>query len=301
MKNTVIRRRLSPGLVVGLALSLLYCASTAPPVRQPPVRQPPAVASAAPAPPAQPPAPPAAAPAPAPTPAPEPLVPADRACRAAVLVYHSLAYHRANETRAEHNVTTSPEAFAQHMRYLHENGFAVVSYDQLVACLTRGTDLPDKAVVITFDDGLASQYVRGLPILEQYHFPATFFIVTGFVGTHRLLMSWDQVRDLDARGFTVGSHTIHHPNLTGLSPERLARELTESKREIETQVGHPVTLFAYPFGYFNDAVATAVQGAGYASARTIGFGKVHHPADLYRLRIVYAPDNLAAFRHYVTP
>lgn len=218
------------------------------------------------------------------------------ACRAIVLVYHHISDPWPTATPAERGMIIPPLAFEQQLRHLSQDGYAVIPYGQLVDCLTAGTPLPPKAVVLTFDDGLSSQYRVALPLLERYGQTATFFIPTAFIGAGSILMTWDQVRDLRRRGMAIGSHSHRHPDLRPLSADQLRHELTESKRILEARLGEPVHYFAHPFGALNARTLSATQAAGYRSARGIDPGKAQRPGDLYRVRITYVSADLATFQ-----
>jgi peptidoglycan/xylan/chitin deacetylase (PgdA/CDA1 family) len=221
-------------------------------------------------------------------------------CRAAVLVYHRLARHRKNESRAETNVTTDPAAFEAHMSYLAENGFAVVPYGAVIDCIDGVTPLPPKAVVITFDDGLISQFTKAFPVLVRHGFTATFFVVTKSVGQGPALMSWDQLRELRDAGMTIGSHTRTHPFLTQVVGERhMVSELSGSSDDIERELGTAPQYLAYPYGDLSARVMGLVQAAGYRSARSIHDSPEHKKADVFRLRITGTSDSLGFFKRAV--
>ncbi len=218
-------------------------------------------------------------------------------CRAAILVYHHVNPHSVGETPPLRAMTVSHVAFAAQMQHLYDAKYAVVSLDAVSACLTSSVPLPEKAVVITLDDGWSSQYVYALPILEKYHFTATFFVVTNLVLERDGggLLSWPQVKDLDKRGMTIGSHSKTHPNLTLLGDAQLKDEVAGSKKMIEDRLGKPARHFAYPFGFVNDRVVAAVRGAGYVSARGTVDGTHQQARDLYTLKVVYVTDDFKMF------
>jgi peptidoglycan/xylan/chitin deacetylase (PgdA/CDA1 family) len=221
-------------------------------------------------------------------------------CRAAVLVYHHLGSLRPDASQAERNVTTAPAAFAAHMAILADEGHAVIRYSDLIRCMDGETTLPDRAVAITFDDGVMTQFTRALPVLEEHGFTATFFVVTDYVGGGPILMSWDNLRALEAKGMDVASHTRSHPWLTHMDAASLSDELTASKRRLETELGHPVEHLAYPFGAFDDGVRAAAAAAGYRSARSIRQGTDHGAADRYAVRIVGVTDSQNHFHRAVS-
>ncbi len=125
--------------------------------------------------------------------------------------------------------------------------------------------LPERAVVLTFDDGYVSHIELVVPLLLRYRFSGTFFITTDLVGTPGYL-TWDQLRRLVFLGMEVGSHGMTHRPLTQLSNGALQSELTHSKRQLEEALGVPVRALAVPGGYWNRAVAEAVQRAEYEAA-----------------------------------
>lgn len=218
-------------------------------------------------------------------------------CRAAVLVYHQIVSHKKGETRAESYVRTSPEAFAAHMQFLADGKYSVVPYSALADCLEGIAPMPPKAVIITFDDGLATQYTRAYPILKQHGFTATFFVVTKSVGQGRALMSWDQLREMRDAGMTIGSHTRTHPFLTRVpSGAKTEGELTGSRKDIERELGEAPEFLAYPFGDLNARVMQEVEAAGYRSARSIHHSLVNRGEDAYRVRITGVTDAVDSLR-----
>jgi peptidoglycan/xylan/chitin deacetylase (PgdA/CDA1 family) len=112
----------------------------------------------------------------------------------------------------------------------------------------------NRAVVsLTFDDGIASTYQNGLPLLQKYGFVSTDYIVSGLLGTPGY-MTTAQVQNLKSAGHEIGSHTVTHPDLTTLTSTKLTNELSRSKNTLQTLLGVPVTNFAAPYGAFNSTV-----------------------------------------------
>lgn len=211
-----------------------------------------------------------------------------------VLMYHVIDRPRAS---VEARLCCPPESFTSQLRYLRDNGYTVLPLSSLVRSLREGTDLPRKSAVITFDDGSSCLSDRALPILSEFRFPATVFMVSGLIGRKnewlhgagfpdRRMLNAAELRSLNAGGVEVGSHTVSHPRLTTISPEQVQSELKTSKTQLEDAVGRPVVHFAYPFGNHNDAVRDAVADAGYFSACSTRWGRRHTPEDLFTLRRV---------------
>jgi peptidoglycan/xylan/chitin deacetylase (PgdA/CDA1 family) len=115
-------------------------------------------------------------------------------------------------------------------------------------------------VALTFDDGFQNFRTDAAPVLEAYRFPATVFVVSGFCGKDNRwpgqsadvpalpLMDWEELREMSKRGFTIGAHTVHHPDLRKLPTEQAAREMNDCKSEMERRLSLAVTQFAYPYG-----------------------------------------------------
>jgi len=216
-----------------------------------------------------------------------------------VLMYHNVQPHYPGESAIQKRYAVEPAALEAQLRYLRDNGYTVIPLAALADHLLNGAALPARPVVLTFDDGWVSQYENALPLLEKYGVKATFFVTTHYLG-HGRFMSWDQVKDLDARGQTIASHTLTHPFLTRLSDGRLAAEVGESKAELEKFLGKPVDYFAYPFGDLNRRVVAAVQAAGYRAARTTIDGRHQTVGRLHVLRCLEIHSDLDEFIRLLT-
>ncbi len=153
----------------------------------------------------------------------------------------------------------------------------------LDAALRRPSAAPRRSVVITFDDGFQDCVDYAVPILRQHAFSATFYLVAGLIGqTSRWLtaergielpiMSWPTVRGLEVDGFQCGSHSLSHPRLAALTPRDCHRELLDSRRLLEHELGHEVWHLAYPFGSFDPRVRAIAGDVGYRSACSVQVG-----------------------------
>jgi peptidoglycan/xylan/chitin deacetylase (PgdA/CDA1 family) len=166
------------------------------------------------------------------------------------------------------------------MRYLQQNGYHVVTPDDLMEFLESRQRLPRKSVLITMDDGYRSAYEIAYPVLKKYGFKATLMIYTSFVGVSQQAITWEQLRELKADGFTIGSHTVLHSNLTtpqeGEDQEafakRVHKEIFVSKQILDQKLGQNTTVFAYPFGYYDQRTMELVRAAGYRLAFSVDRG-----------------------------
>ncbi|MBV9389003.1 MAG: polysaccharide deacetylase family protein [Chroococcidiopsidaceae cyanobacterium CP_BM_ER_R8_30] len=190
-----------------------------------------------------------------------------RLARVPVIMYHDIL----PEKEVFFDIT--PEEFEQQLRLIHDNGLTPISLAELVAHLRTGLPLPDKPILLTFDDGYESAYRYVYPLLKQYGYPAVFSIYTKNIGidTGREHVTWDQLREMAANPLvTISAHSVTHPHdVTALSDARLRREIVQSKRIIESKLGIPIRYFTYPEGKYDARVEKFVQEAGYVAALTM--------------------------------
>lgn len=178
-----------------------------------------------------------------------------------ILMYHVIE-------PGPNNLYVPPEELAAHLAMLSEHGFNTISLKQLADHFIHGAPLPERPIVLTFDDGYVSAYTAALPLLQQYDMTGTFFIVTGLVGQAGYV-TWDQVTALAAAGMEIGAHTVSHPDLRGLSGTALLHEIAGSGHVLADRLGLTVTVFAYPAGAYNADVAAAVREHYTAAVTTL--------------------------------
>jgi peptidoglycan/xylan/chitin deacetylase (PgdA/CDA1 family) len=172
-------------------------------------------------------------------------------------------------------LSVRPAIFAAQMDYLARRGYQTVTLAHLHQAMRGEADLPPHPIVLTFDDGYADFYEVAWPVLRQYNFHSTVFVITGKVG-QRGYLSRDMLIELDRSGLVeIGAHTVTHADLTLVAPARLQWELVASRRALEGWLGHPVTSFCYPSGQYHAGVVAATRAAGYAVAVTTRSGNEH--------------------------
>ena len=195
-----------------------------------------------------------------------------------------LNYHMVNSMFI--SLAVEPEDFDWQMKYLVDHGYHTISIDELYDFLAGQGTLPDRPVLITFDDGYVDNYTNAYPILKKYNLKATIFIVTGFVSKRRGYLTWDQLREMEKNGIMAQSHTVTHAPLPELSDERIREELVESKRQAETELGHPVEFIAYPTGAHDLHIVGIAKEAGYKGGFTVKYGNVDRNSNVYAMERV---------------
>lgn len=226
-----------------------------------------------------------------------------RGNRLRILMYHSVADEPADPW------AVTPPQFAAQLTYLAENQFRVISLAEACRLLATGANLR-RTVVLTFDDGYRDFLLNALPLLREFNFPATLFVVTGRLGQtamwrsvdkNRALLTEAEVRQVQAQGITLGSHTVTHVDLTTVPPAQLTEELTTSQAAVAAW-GEAFSAFAYPGGRFTAREQQAVQQAGYTCAVIVGGRWGNGPETnrwLLRREPMLAQDTLAWFAHRV--
>lgn len=190
-----------------------------------------------------------------------------RAARVPILMYHDIIAEK------EVFFDVTPEEFEAHLQLIQENGLTPISMDQLVHHLRTGVPLPEKPVMLTFDDGYLGHYEYVFPLLKQYGYPGLFSIYTYKVSRDygRPGVTWEQLQEMVADPLiTIASHGIMHPpDLRDVDDAELKKEAEESKRELEERLGIPIQYFVYPEGKYDERVAAEIQTAGYLAALTM--------------------------------
>lgn len=191
---------------------------------------------------------------------------------AAVIV----AFHRVIDTDASDSLSVGVAGFERHCRFYRRH-FRVVPLGELVQRLEHGRPV-GRHLAITFDDGYRDNFEHARPVLEKLSLPATFFLVSGWIGSavvprwdsvrgvRHPWMSWDQVRTLHRAGFEIGAHTRTHVDLGAVSPEVARDEVVGARLELERQLGSRVESFAYPYGGRGDVTEAnrdVVRDAGF--------------------------------------
>ena len=199
-----------------------------------------------------------------------------------VLMYHRVAPMSTATNAVSYDLTITPAQFREQVGWLKRNGYTAISQAELFRAIEDGAALPKKPVVLTFDDGYVDATKDVLPVLEPLKWPATFFIISSRIG-ERAFLTAKQLKRLSGAGMDIGSHTVDHLELPSLSESSRAQQLTQSRKELEKVVGHPVRWFCYPAGRNDSASAASVAKAGYLLGYTTEGGSVLRADSLTQL------------------
>lgn len=217
------------------------------------------------------------------TPKPTPQIPAvsGRQFKVPVLTYHYIGGNPNEEDKARDDLSVTPDKFDEQLGYLQSNGYTPITLDELHAALSGQSTLPNKPVVITFDDGYVDLFVNAFPILQKYNFKFTVFIPTGLMN-QGFYLSWDQLSQMKESGLiSIQSHGVNHVNFTNLTQDILMFELLESKKVLEEKFGSPVHFIAYPYGTSNSYIWDKVKGAGYLGAAGTWYSPIQSEGTIY--------------------
>ena len=208
--------------------------------------------------------------------------------RVPVLCYHQIRNPTRADDAAARPYIVRPSVFSAQMRALKQAGYTTITGDQLFEHLLRGRPLPDKPVLLTFDDASAGQYTHAFPVLRRHRFKATFFIMTVVLGKPGWLTR-KQVRTLDRSGMTIGAHTWDHKAVPEYTDADWQTQVTAPIRDLQRLVGHRVRLFAYPFGlYDSKAIPHLLRAGSRAAFQLADDVDPRHP--LWTIRRIIVPE-----------
>lgn len=211
-----------------------------------------------------------------------------RRIRVPILMYHYISVPPPDADIYRLDLSVTPDQFANQLRWLRDNGFTTISLDDLYAALTGGARLPERPVILTFDDGYADAYDYAFPLLREYDMIGTFFVVTEWLDRARTgYLTWEQARAMAADGMSIQSHSRTHLDLTdGCDHDCLVYQLLGSVESIEAQTGTRPRFFCYPSGRYDEAVLELLPQVGLLAAVTTHAGTLHVNDGLLELKRV---------------
>ena len=213
-----------------------------------------------------------------------------------ILNYHILYDEQSPASIRKDEIIYANEVreFQRQIKYLHDNSYQGILVDNYInykserkdvgsPTTRKRKDLLEDLVIITFDDGHISNYTHALPILQEYGFPAIFFVAVKNVGSSNWV-NWRQLREMADNGMSIQSHTMTHPFLSDLSPQEIRWELQESKSILEQQLGRAVDYLSFPGGRYSSTVKNIAMEVGYQAVCTSVIGYNDLNSDLYSLK-----------------
>ena len=210
-----------------------------------------------------------------------------------------LIYHKINDIDQD-ELTLTVEQFDAQMKFLVDDGYTIITPDELLDAWDNKTPLPKKPAVVTFDDGHIEMYKNVFPILQKYNIKATIFVVTDYVNLYPNYLTWDQAREMQNSGLVdIESHTLNHRILTKIrSRDKLWDQLYSSKQAIEWHLKKPAPYIAYPGGQFDKDVEMLSKEVGYRAGFTDDYSLTHSLPQHYLLaRIpIYGANTHTLFR-----
>lgn len=193
-----------------------------------------------------------------------------------------LLYHHITAGTPANAYSVSQAVFRDQMEYLFENGYKTISMVDLVHSIQSGAELPQKPVMITFDDGNENVFLNAYPIMRAKGFKGIVLIIANRMNVDGFL-SIEQLRNLIEQGWEIGSHGMRHLDLVK-EPQALRDEISNSKKLIEKTLGLEISIFAYPYGKAAPQTIEWVKRIGYQSALGLGISNQHGAENLYYLQ-----------------
>ena len=208
-----------------------------------------------------------------------------------------LMYHMIGDEQGNAAIMTEANLRIQ-MNYLRDHGYHPITMQELYDYVTKGAPLPEKPVCITFDDGYLDSYTIVYPLMKEYGFPWTLFLITDDVGKPYNRMTWDQLKEMaNSHAVTIASHTLSHPKLHNLATRaEKEKEIVDANKALKYQLGIDNVWLAYPYGDYDDEVIDICKKAGIKMAVTTDAGRVHVGSFPYDLKRAYIGNDISLAR-----
>ncbi|RZK50233.1 MAG: polysaccharide deacetylase family protein [Pedobacter sp.] len=171
-----------------------------------------------------------------------------------ILCYHQVRNWLARDGKAGKDYIVEIENFKNHIKMLADSGYNTILPDQLYAYLNEGKPLPEKPIMLTFDDTGLDQFTVVNPTLKKYGYKGVYFIMTVSIGKKGKFvdyMSAEQIKQLSDEGNVIGSHSYDHKNFKKYEGNDWVEQLEKPTQKLEEITGKKITEFAYPFGLWN--------------------------------------------------
>ena len=227
-----------------------------------------------------------------------------------VIMYHRVINNAENE--GVYGTYIYEDMFKKHLQYLKDKNYTVITFKDLDKIGWRNRfEKGKKYIILTFDDGYKDNYDLAFPILKEFNFKATIFLMGSLTynewdvkagGERKFsLMSVEMIKEMQDYGIEFGAHTFNHPKLNTLSNEEIEYQIVDVKKPLEEKIGKKIITFAYPYGILNDYAREMTKKAGYTFALATDSGSVCLSDDLYQIRriAIFPNTNLFSFKRKV--
>lgn len=207
-----------------------------------------------------------------------------------ILMYHYVSVPPANADIYRLDLSVTPDRFATHLLALSSTGYTTISLYDLLAHLTQGTPLPQKPVILSFDDGYRDNYENAFPLLQEFGMTATFFVVTDYINEgHSAYLTWEMAREMQAAGMHIESHGRTHVNLSNRKDSFLIWQALGSLETIESELGMRPRFITYPSGHYDANTIRIFKDLDFWAGLTTIQGATHSSDDLFQLKRVRVP------------
>jgi peptidoglycan/xylan/chitin deacetylase (PgdA/CDA1 family) len=224
-----------------------------------------------------------------------------------ILMYHYVSELPEDADVYRRDLTVIPAHFEEQLQYLQVQGYQSILLADIYETLTTGKPLPEKPVVLTFDDGYKDAYTGALPLLQKYGFVGEFFVLaTPAHYESPQYLTWADVRAMADAGMSMQAHGRDHYDLTERAYDFLVYQILGAKEAVEAHSGQPVRFFCYPSGRYDNATIAVVESAGYWGAVTTAWGaelRLDNRFTWPRIRVKgnWSLDNFVRVIEQVTP
>lgn len=188
-----------------------------------------------------------------------------------IILYHNITY---NYTKENHKLHVDPDRFDEQLRAIRDAGYETIFFDEYIDYLEGKAVLPEKPLIITFDDGYLSNYEYAFPLLKKYGMKATIFVITSRVGTMETAyphFTWEQAREMEESGLVhIESHTNTHPDMSTLSPQEQDEEIRRSKYLLDINLHKNTKILSFPYGMHTEGAIELAKNAGYEASVLVG-------------------------------
>ena len=193
-----------------------------------------------------------------------------------ILMYHYISASPSASDRIRYGLSVPPEMFEAQLKLLQDNGFTAITLRELYEYLAIGTALPDKPIVLTFDDGYIDNYTNAFPLLQKYSMLGTFFVLTGPADDGEpTYLSWDMIQEMNNAGMDIQLHSRDHLDMRNRPRDWLVFQIIGGRQSIEGHTGKPVIFMAYPSGKYDAGVQSFLRDTNFWAAVTTAPGSRH--------------------------